>query len=166
MKQVTNAVLITAFLFCLLNCNKAENQCKKIEIPTKQTVPEESQTRKLSEWQIFTLALIEVVSWNNPGAVGKKNDGGVLQITPIYVKEANRIQKKQTFTLEDRFDIKKSLEMFNVIQSHYNKSRNIEKAIKLHNSHAPESYRTKILKKMEEISKREVVRNQCINYCL
>jgi hypothetical protein len=160
MKQVTNAVLITVFLFCLLNWNKAENQCKKIEIPTKQPTLEKSQTITLSEWQIFTLALIEVESRNNPGAVGKTNDGGVLQITPIYVKEANRIQKKQTFTLEDRFDTKKSLEMFNVIQSHYNKSRNIEKAIKLHNSHAPESYKAKILKKMDEIKKRESVREQ------
>jgi hypothetical protein len=160
MKQVTNAVLITVFLFCLLNCNKAENQCKKIEKSTKQPTLKKSQTRTLSEWQIFTLALIEVESRNNPDTVGKTNDGGVLQITPIYVKEANRIQKKQAFTLEDRFDIKKSLEMFNVIQSHYNKSRNIEKAIKLHNSHAPESYKAKILKKMDEIKKRESVREQ------
>jgi hypothetical protein len=109
------------------------------------------------------LALIEVESENNLNAVGKANDYGPLQITPIYVKEVNRIQSEDVFTLEDRFDIRRSFDMFNAMNDFYNKDRDIEKAIRLHNPHAPASYRAKIMKKITEVRKREAVRRHCVN---
>jgi soluble lytic murein transglycosylase-like protein len=108
------------------------------------------------------LALIEVESENNPVATGKANDCGLLQITPVYVKEVNRIQSKNIFTPEDRFDIRKSFDMFNAMNDFYNKDRDIEKAIRLHNPQAPASYRAKIMKKIAEIKKREAVRKYCV----
>jgi hypothetical protein len=131
---------------------------------TTQQVLEEPSENKLSEWQMFILALIEVESGNSLSAIGKENDCGLLQITPIYVKEANLIQKKDTFVLEDRFDIQKSLQMFNAVQNYHNKERSIKKAIGLHNPNAPSGYGIKILNKMDEIEKREEIRRHVLKF--
>ena len=87
---------------------------------------------QLSEWQTCQLAIAMTESHCNPDAVGKTQDGGLLQITPIYVKEANRLAGTN-YTHEDTFDIAKSLEMFGIIQDHYNPGHSIDKAIHLHN---------------------------------
>ena len=82
---------------------------------------------------------------------GKTNDVGILQITPIYVKDVNRILGEKRYTLSCRTDKRKSLEMFEILQNHYNPDKDIDKAIKLHNSKAPQTYRTKTMKQMEII---------------
>ena len=79
----------------------------------------------------------------NPFAVGKTNDLGILQITPIYVKDVNRILGEERFTLDCRIDIDKSLEMFEIYQSYYNPDKDINRAIKLHNPGAGSDYREK-----------------------
>ena len=57
-----------------------------------------------------------------------------MQITPLLVMECNAILKsrrsKKRFKLSDRFSVKKSKEMFLLIQSKYNPFNNIEKAIR------------------------------------
>ncbi len=62
------------------------------------------------------------------------NSVGAMQITPILVAECNRILKreksKKRYKLSDRFSIKKSKEMFLLIQSIYNPENNIERAIR------------------------------------
>lgn len=87
----------------------------------------------------------------NADAVGKTNDVGILQITPIYVKDVNRILGEDKYDLSCRTDTEKSLEMFEILQGHYNPSKSIDKAIKLHNPKASQSYRIKIMNKMEII---------------
>ena len=69
---------------------------------------------------MFIQSIIHIESKGNPSAVGNTNDAGILQITPICVKEANRILGYARFTLEDRFSHKKSVEIFNIIQGHLN----------------------------------------------
>lgn len=106
---------------------------------------------KVSDWDIFVEALIQVESNGRADAVGKTNDVGILQITPIYVKDVNRIIGEERYTLSCRTNVEKSLEMFRIYQDHYNPDRDIEKAIKLHNPKAGQSYRIKIIKQMEII---------------
>lgn len=106
--------------------------------------------QELTEWDIFIQALIEVESGGNINAVGKTQDLGILQITPIYVAEANRLSNKG-FTLEDRLSKEKSLEMFNIIQEHHNPNHDIAKAIKLHNPGAGKWYADRIYKTMDNI---------------
>jgi len=81
-------------------------------------------------------AIIQVESEGNPNAVSG-NSVGVMQITPILVKDCNEILKKQKskkrFTMADRYNVGKSKEMFLVIQKYYNPENNIEKAIRLWN---------------------------------
>jgi hypothetical protein len=55
---------------------------------------------------------------------------GVLQIRPIMVREVNRLLKKmdkpQRYTLEDRWSLTKSVEMFNIIRDYHHKDSNYE----------------------------------------
>ena len=87
-------------------------------------------------WNPVMDAIIQVESEGNPNAVSG-NSVGVMQITPILVKDCNDILKKKKsnkrFTLADRYSIAKSKEMFLLIQSHYNPANDIEKAIRLWN---------------------------------
>lgn len=85
------------------------------------------------DWSKLIDAIAMVESANNPKAIGKGGSVGLLQITPIVVKECNNILKKQKYTLQDRLDAEKSKEMFILIQSKYNPTNDIEKAIRLWN---------------------------------
>ena len=84
-------------------------------------------------WNPVMDAIIQVESEGNPNAVSG-NSVGVMQITPILVKDCNDILKKKKsnkrFTLADRYSVAKSKEMFLLIQSHYNPENSIEKAIR------------------------------------
>ncbi len=102
-------------------------------------------------WELFTQALIWVESKGDCKAVGSNNDVGVLQITPILVEDCNRILKNEGFTLEDRLDSLKSVEMFNIIQDHYNPQHDYHWALKIWNSGAPLSYHRKVMDKFNEI---------------
>ncbi len=87
-------------------------------------------------WNPVMDAIIQVESEGNPNAVSG-NSVGVMQITPILVRDCNDILKKKKsnkrFTLNDRYSVEKSKEMFLLIQSHYNPANNVEKAIRLWN---------------------------------
>ena len=64
-------------------------------------------------------AVIHVESRGDTLAHNIKEDAvGVLQIRPIMVKEVNRILRFDKYTLQDRWDKQKSIEMFNVIRQH------------------------------------------------
>lgn len=88
-------------------------------------------------WTNVINAIAMVESANNPKAIGKGGSVGLLQITPILVKECNNIlqERKLTkrYTLQDRLNPDKSKEMFILIQEKYNPTNNIEKAIRLWN---------------------------------
>lgn len=103
------------------------------------------------DWELFTQALIWVESRGDSDAIGSKNDVGVLQITPILVEDCNRILKNEGFTLEDRLDSLKSVEMFNIIQDHYNPQHDYHLALKIWNGQAPLSYHCKVMDKFNEI---------------
>lgn len=90
-------------------------------------------------WGPLMDAIIQVESEGNSRAVSGKSCGA-MQITPILVEDCNIILKKRgsskRYTLNDRFSVKKSREMFVLIMSHYNPSNNVERAIRLWNGGA------------------------------
>jgi len=108
-----------------------DNKSHSKELPNNQTVTD-TIIRKYTEWEILIFALIWQESKGNPNAENK-GAVGVLQITPIYVKEANNIVGYVKYTLEDRKSVEKSIEMFNIVQGKHNKEKSIDRAIKLHN---------------------------------
>lgn len=102
-----------------------------------------------SEWAMLLDAIVEVESEGNPGAFNERtNAAGILQITPIYVAEVNRLLGEDRYTLDDRYDVQKSVEMYCVYQYHKNPQKDIERAIWLHNPTASVNYKNKILRQL------------------
>ena len=109
------------------------------------------------DWDPVMDAIIQVESEGNPNAVSG-NSVGVMQITPILVKECNEILKKQKskkrYTMADRYSVEKSKEMFLLIQKYYNPENSIEKAIRSWNGgikysvRATNRYYKKVLARM------------------
>ncbi len=87
------------------------------------------------DWNPIINAIIEVESAGNANAVDKSGKScGVLQITPILVKECNRIlelkKSGKRYTMDDRFNVSKSKEMFLLFQSYFNPKNDVEFAIR------------------------------------
>ena len=82
-------------------------------------------------------AIATVESKLNEKAVSK-DCVGYLRIRPILVRECNNILKEQKsnkrYAMNDRYNKKKSIEMFYLIQDKYNPSHNMEKAICIWNA--------------------------------
>lgn len=112
----------------------------------------------LSDWETMKLAIIKTESEFNPFAVGTKGDLGLFQITPIYVKEVNRILGEEAYIHEDAFCPEKAMEMFNIMQNHHNPKHDISKAITLHNPTALPQYAIKVRKNMEWVRQYEQLR--------
>lgn len=101
-------------------------------IPTTAFGQTEKEVKK---WERVMNAIIAVESKGDLKAHNPVGDcAGILQITPILVKECNNLlkEKKSTkrYTLGDRYNAKKSKEMFIFLQEHFNPELNVEKAIK------------------------------------
>ena len=97
-----------------------------------------SAQKEQFDWTPVMDAIIQVESKGNPKAHNPSGDcAGILQITPGLVKQCNIWLKakksKKRYTLADRYNVEKSKEMFVMVQSYYNKSNNVEKAIRIWN---------------------------------
>lgn len=109
------------------------------------------------DWTPVIEAIMMVESEGNPNAVSGSSVG-VLQITPVVVRECNYILKASgkslRYSLADCYDVAKSKEMFLLIQSKYNKENSIEKAIRSWNggpnysTRATQSYYNRVLRRM------------------
>ena len=61
--------------------------------------------------------IIQIESEWNTMAIGDNGSAiGLLQIRPIMIKEVNRLLKEERYTLEDRWDSLKSIEIFHIFQ--------------------------------------------------
>ena len=117
-----------------------------------------SNTTSAFDWNPVMDAIILVESEGNPRAVSG-NSVGAMQITPIFVKECNNILKNlksnKRYTLDDRYSVEKSKEMFLLIQKYYNPENNVEKAIRSWNGgvkysvKATNKYYKKVLARMK-----------------
>lgn len=110
------------------------------------------------DWNPIMEAIILVESEGNPRAVSGSSVGA-MQITPILVRECNNILKsqgsKRKYTLDDRYDVAKSKEMFLIIQSRHNPNNDVERAIRTWNGgpkysvRATNAYYRKVLRRMK-----------------
>ena len=153
---ITIIAFLSVFILCryyyLLGENKALREAKNSVKHEVVVVNAESQMEKAQEssWNDFINALILVESKGVCDTVGSKDDVGVLQIRKPIVDDCNRILGYDRFTYEDRLDSLKSVEMFNIIQGHYNPTHDKHFALKIWNSKAPISYHRKVFKKLSE----------------
>lgn len=115
----------------------------------------------LSDWDVFTLALMKVESEYNNNAVSSVGAKGYFQMTPIYVKEVNRIHKTN-FTFDQVTDFDKAYEIFDLMQKAHNPNYNMDKALELHNGkHA--WYNKRVYREMKNIRMYEDMRNKIKN---
>ena len=122
-----------------------------------------SVSATLSEWETTQLALILTESQMDSLAVGKSNDLGILQITPIFVDEVNRLVGKDLFTHQDALSPEKSLQMLAIYQEHKNPSHDTDKAIQLHNPKGGYAYARKVKKNIARVKTYEYYRNLVTN---
>jgi len=97
----------------------------------QKRIPTGNPKLKLQSTKSFIDALIYVESRGNPKAFNKIEDAaGCLQIRPIMVREVNRIleklNSKQRFSLEDRWDCGTSKEMFYIWKNYHHSNSNNE----------------------------------------
>lgn len=149
----------TKALLFLLACSLALNAVQVSETVLKASAPVEDTTtmavldslNRALEWETFTQALAWVESRWDDNAVGKKNDVGYLQITPILVEDANRICGQKEFTLEGRRNREESVRLFNVIMSEYNPGHDFHLALKIWNPYSKVSYHRAVMEKYREL---------------
>ena len=119
---------IVLFVVCVFGVNPV--------MLAEETVEKKTVCTKEFDWEPVMNAIIQVESAGNTKAVSGKSCGA-MQITPILVAECNNILKgrnsKTRYTLRDRFNLEKSKEMFLLMQSKFNPSNNVEKAIRAWN---------------------------------
>ena len=139
-----------------------KNVCLSLSILTLMPLQAGAANRNDSsaqfDWNPVMEAIILVESEGNPNAVSG-NSVGAMQITPILVRECNNILKSRgsdkRYTLADRYNVDKSKEMFLLIQSQYNKTNNVERAIRSWNGgpkysvRATDRYYQKVLRRMK-----------------
>lgn len=143
-------MMIVIIVACLVLLHEKGKE-HKVNIGAVNVIEAQGDVEMISEWEYLIQALIMVESEGNALAVGKTNDVGILQITPIYVREVNRILQQDIYNLSDRTDIDKSLAMFEVYQEHHNPDKDIERAIKLHNPRAGQSYTNKVMNQFNQL---------------
>lgn len=110
------------------------------------------------DWTPVINAIIQVESGGNPRAVSGPSCGA-MQITPICVRECNNIlqkrKSKKRYTMNDRFSVEKSKEMFILLQSYFNRANDVEHAIRSWNGgqhysrKATQRYYEKVMRHMK-----------------
>lgn len=119
---------------------------------------------QLTDWEVLTLAIAKTESDFNPLARGNSNDLGVFQITPVFVREVNRILGDTVYLHEDAFDVKKSVEMMAIVQDKHNPEHDITRAITKHNPRGDAiGYTRKVLDNMAWVRRYEEVRSLIAN---
>lgn len=128
------------------------------------TVVSESASARVNgnkqfDWNPLMDAITQVESEGNTKAVSK-DCCGAMQIRPILVEDCNNILsmrgEKRRYKMKDRFDAKKSREMFVLIMSHYNPTNNVERAIRLwnggvhYNVKSTQRYYQKVMAKLKK----------------
>ena len=128
-----------------------------VNVMARENATKSTKTSSMN-WNPVMDAIIQVESEGNSKAVSG-NSVGAMQITPILVKECNKILEKQKskkrFSLNDRYSVDKSKEMFLLIQKYHNPENSIEKAIRSWNGgikysiRATNRYYRKVMSKLK-----------------
>lgn len=112
---------------------------------------------ELSDWNRLTLAIALTESHCNPAAEGAAQDVGILQITPIYAREASRLSGTD-YCHADARDIDKALAMYEIVQGHYNPDHDQTEAIRRHNPGAGPGYAAEVRRNLQLVERYEAVR--------
>ena len=129
-------------------------------VPTNASAGTKGKQGSRFDWNPVIDAIIEVESEGKADAVDKGGKScGILQITPVLVKDCNRIlelrKSSKRYAMDDRFSVSKSKEMFLLYQSFYNPKNSVEVAIRSWNGGmnytkgGTQKYYEKVMSKMK-----------------
>ena len=140
---------------------------KREDVTTTETAPvsavallRELHKGELTDFDKLTLAIALTESRFNSDAVGNNGDSGLLQIREVYVQEVNRLYGTH-YTIDDAFDVDKTLEIFRLMQDYYNPSKDIMEGIRHHNK--GDRYMQIVLANLDTIERYEEIRAKLIN---
>lgn len=120
------------------------------------------QKEKLTDWDMFTLALMKVESNYDKTVVSSAGARGYFQFMPVYVKEVNRIHGTN-YKFEDVINsFQQSYEVFTLMQKAHNKDFSMDKALTLHNGNH-KWYHRRVYQELETIKKYEEMRQKVKN---
>ena len=117
---------------------------------------------ELTEWDMFTLALMKVESNYEISAKSSAGARGYFQFMPIYVAEVNRVHKTNYKYEEVVKSFELSYEVFTLMQKAHNKDFSMDKALTIHNGNH-KWYHKRVYKEMENIEKYEEMRKKVKN---
>lgn len=163
-------IALATIFFCLGGWTGQTIQMHKQEKVVEEKIKEVYVAgEELDEWTILTMAIMKTESEFDPSRIGATQDVGIMQFTPIAVEEVNRILrlegKEDEYSHLDAFDIRKTIEMFNIIQNYHNKEQNISKAIHQHNpGGASIGYGKKVYDNIRFIKRLEEARQELIKF--
>ena len=148
-------LFVSVILNCVFFCSFLNG--KETKIYTK-IIKEEAPT--MSEWDMFTMALMKVESEYDSTAVSSVGAKGYFQITPIYIEEVNRVHHTD-YTMDDVYDLESAHEIFDLMQKAHNKNYDMDKAMVLHNGDH-KWYKKRVMDAYDDIKKYEDIRNRLI----
>ena len=153
------ALAVTAAAIILCSCGRQPSDITEPAYQSAMELLRKQHRNDLTEFDKLVMAISFTESRFNPDAVGKAGDTGHLQITPVYVNEINRLYGTD-YTIEDAFDIDKSLEMFYLMQQFKNPTGNLEQAIYYHNKSA--QYLNTVKENLAMIDRYEALRKKLV----
>lgn len=101
----------------------------------------------ITDHKKYQIAIAMTESELNQNAIGKTNDFGVFQVTPVWCAEVNRILGEERYTHTDAFSVKKSCEMWEIMY----KDLSLDNIIKKHNPGAGIAYRNKVYNNLQKV---------------
>lgn len=78
----------------------------------KPKLIKEFGSKHVNNYWVRAIRIAWLESKFNDKALGRDNDTGILQITPIMVKEYNRLEKNQIYKLSDCYNVYNSFRIF------------------------------------------------------
>ena len=138
------------------NKQPEEEICMIVEEPEEVVIDD-----SLSEWEIFTLALMKVESEYNPNAVSSAGARGYFQMLPIYVREVNRIHHTD-YTFDQVIPFDTAYQIFDLMQQAHNPEYDMERALDIHNGKSV-YYHKKVYNTMDQIRLYEDMRSKIKN---
>jgi hypothetical protein len=111
---------------------------------------EVNNANSLTEWDMLILA----ICWKESTfrKTTNKNYHGYMQMSYGYVKSVNKLSKTN-YTYNDARVFKHAVRMHNLMNKHLNPTKNLKKALRIHNPRA--AYHADALRKLEIIKRYE-----------
>lgn len=136
MKKVS--LILLSFVSTIVSCEKDNIEPIALTQPKVETVVKTEPKNYELNIEPLIEAMILVESEGNDSAYCKKEEAvGCLQIRPIMLRECNRILELQKLTkqysLDDRWDREKSIEIFHIINQYHNKKGTYEQIARFWN---------------------------------